>query len=78
MKDKTFFFVDYEGYRLTQGVANLLTVPTAKMRAGDFSELATQIFDPTDDAADGVCGQRDSRESARSDRVAADPAVSAA
>ena len=46
VKDKTFFFVDYEGYRLTQGVANLLTVPTAKMRAGNFSELSTQIYDP--------------------------------
>src|SRR5215467_9607401 len=47
VKDKTFFFIDYEGYRLTQGVANLLTVPTAKMRAGDFSELSAQIYDPT-------------------------------
>ena len=45
--DKTFFFVDYEGLRSTQGVANLITVPTARMRTGDFSELATGIFDPT-------------------------------
>jgi len=45
--DKTFFFVDYEGFRNRQGVANLITVPTAKMRAGDFSELSTPIFDPT-------------------------------
>jgi len=44
--DKTFFFMDYEGYRSTQGVANLITVPTAKMRTGDFSELSTPIFDP--------------------------------
>ena len=45
--DKTFFFVDYEGFRNRQGVANLLTLPTARMRAGDFSELATPIYDPT-------------------------------
>src|SRR5690349_7279195 len=45
--DKTFFFVDYEGFRNRQGVANLLTLPTARMRAGDFSELSTQIYDPT-------------------------------
>jgi outer membrane receptor protein involved in Fe transport len=45
--DKTFFFVDYEGFRSTQGVANLITVPTARMRAGDFSELSAGIFDPT-------------------------------
>src|SRR4029079_18646969 len=44
--DKTFFFIDYEGYRSTHGQANLITVPTAKMRAGDFSELSTPIFDP--------------------------------
>ena len=45
--DKTFFFADYEGFRSTQGVANLITVPTARMRAGDFSELPAQIYDPT-------------------------------
>jgi len=45
--DKTFFFVDYEGFRNRQGVANLITVPTAKMRAGDFSELSASIYDPT-------------------------------
>ena len=45
--DRTFFFADYEGYRLTQGVPNVITVPTARMRTGDFSELSTPIFDPT-------------------------------
>jgi len=46
-RDRTFFFVDYEGYRLKQGVPSVVTVPTAKMRNGDFSELATQIYDPS-------------------------------
>jgi len=46
-KDQTFFFVDYEGFRSHQGVANLITVPTARMRTGDFSELSTPLFDPT-------------------------------
>ena len=45
--DKTFFFADYEGFRNRQGVANILTVPTALMHAGNFSELSTPIFDPT-------------------------------
>jgi len=45
--NKTFFFADYEGYRLKQGVPTVVTVPTAKMRTGDFSELPVQIFDPT-------------------------------
>ena len=44
--NRTFFFADYEGYRLKQGVPFLITVPTVKMRAGDFSELSTTIYDP--------------------------------
>jgi len=44
-RDRTFFFVDYEGYRIKQGVPSVVTVPTARMRAGDFSELSTQIYD---------------------------------
>ena len=46
-KDKTFFFGDYQGHRETQGVTALSTVPTIKMRAGDFSELTRTIYDPT-------------------------------
>ena len=34
-KDHTFFFADVEGYRQEQGVTNLITLPTARMRAGD-------------------------------------------
>ena len=45
--NKTFFFADYEGYRLTQGVPTVITVPTVKMRNGDFSELSQLIYDPT-------------------------------
>jgi len=44
--NKTFFFVDYEGYRQTQGVPVVITVPTLKMRNGDFSELSQIIYDP--------------------------------
>ena len=45
-RDRTFFFVDYEGYRLKQGVPSVVTVPTVRMRNGDFSELSAQIYDP--------------------------------
>jgi Carboxypeptidase regulatory-like domain/TonB dependent receptor len=40
-KDKLFFFADYQGLReaIPNGGATLNTVPTAKMRNGDFSEL---------------------------------------
>jgi hypothetical protein len=37
VKNKTFFFVDYEGLRIRQAQTWTSTVPTAAMRAGDFS-----------------------------------------
>src|SRR6185369_12890922 len=46
VKDKTFYFFDYQGYRVNQGATYLSTVPSAKMRAGDFSELNRVIYDP--------------------------------
>jgi hypothetical protein len=48
-KNQTFFFTDYEGYRLSEGQPNLITVPTMQMRNGDFSQLlpGTIIYDPT-------------------------------
>ncbi len=46
VRDRTFFFADYEGFRNRQGQVNLLTVPTARMRAGDFSEATQVIYDP--------------------------------
>ena len=42
---KTFFFVDYDGFRQKLGRVFVNTVPTAKMRQGDFSEVGT-IYDP--------------------------------
>ncbi len=47
-KDKLFFMGNYEALRREQSVLNTFTVPTAKMFAGDFSELlpSTIIYDP--------------------------------
>ena len=41
VKDKAFFFFDYEGFRLVKGVTQTSTVPTAYEEAnpGDFSDL---------------------------------------
>ncbi|QHS52442.1 TonB-dependent receptor [Edaphobacter sp. 12200R-103] len=39
LKDRLFFFVDYEGGRYHQGGIGTATVATEKMRRGDFSEL---------------------------------------
>ena len=46
VKGKTFYFFDYQGYHVNQGASYLSTVPSAKMRAGDFSELNRIIYDP--------------------------------
>lgn len=46
VRDRTFYFVDYEGFRQRQGQVNLLTVPTERMRRGDFSEVSAVIYDP--------------------------------
>src|SRR5688572_6901236 len=43
--NKTFFFADYDGFRQELGRVFVNTVPTAKMRQGDFSEVGT-IYDP--------------------------------
>jgi hypothetical protein len=45
VKDKTFYFFDYQGYHVNQGATYLSTVPSAKMRAGDFSEINRLIYD---------------------------------
>src|ERR1700730_5003611 len=45
-RDKTFFFVDYEGQRLSQGLVINSTVPTDAQRLGDFSGLGKPIYDP--------------------------------
>lgn len=44
-RNRTFFFVDYEGYRRSSQQFVLANIPTLKMRAGDFSETAP-IYDP--------------------------------
>jgi len=47
-RDRTFFFANYEGYRIRQSVTNTTLLPTAAERAGDFSGIdpASQIGKP--------------------------------
>lgn len=52
VKDKLFYFGGWEGTRQRNNVSSFYTVPTAEMRAGDFSSFPTIIYDPmTGDAA---------------------------
>jgi len=46
VRNRTFFFSDYERVNATTGQVNNITLPTLKMRMGDFSEISGQIFDP--------------------------------
>ncbi len=45
-KNKTFFMAAYEGLRSNRQTSPLASVPTVKMRQGDFSEVAAQIRNP--------------------------------
>jgi len=61
-RDKTFFFVNYEGFRLRQGQTFTNTNPTAAERTGDFSNLRTAsgaqipIYDPSSTVSNGNGG----------------------
>lgn len=46
INDKLFGFVDYQGYRQIFKRPYNYVVPTARQRAGDFSEFSTPIYDP--------------------------------
>src|SRR5438874_888805 len=46
IRKNTFFFVNYEGLRLSQADAQILTVPTPEEIQGDFSMSNTKVYDP--------------------------------
>jgi Carboxypeptidase regulatory-like domain len=51
LKNKTFFFVDYQGTRVRQSQTFISTVPNAAERTGNFSDLlgpngSGQLYDP--------------------------------
>ena len=59
VKNKLFFFGSWERYARDESYNQNVAVPTAKMRAGDFSEVAAaysrfQLYDPRTGGAGGV------------------------
>ena len=46
-RNKTFFFGDFERTRIRETATIANTLPTLKMRSGDFSELPKRVNDPT-------------------------------
>src|SRR5580704_5318196 len=55
IKDKTFFFGYYEGFRNRQGETVPATVPSAAEREGNFAELCTSINGDAIDPTSGLC-----------------------
>jgi hypothetical protein len=47
IKDRTFFFGDYQGTRYNEGITYISTVPTQAEHNGDFSGLGVNLYDPT-------------------------------
>jgi Carboxypeptidase regulatory-like domain/TonB dependent receptor len=54
VKDKTFFFAYYEGFRNRQGETVAATVPSAAEQQGNFAELCTSL-NATIDPTTGLC-----------------------
>jgi len=47
IRNRTFFFADYQGTRqATSAGSSIRDVPPAALRSGDFSKVATTIYDP--------------------------------
>jgi len=55
VKDKTFFFGYYEGFRNRQGESVPATVPSTAERQGNFAELCTNISGASIDPTTGLC-----------------------
>jgi hypothetical protein len=51
-RNRAFFFLSYEGQRVRRSITNTFSVPTAAVRAGDFSGLGA-IYDPLSTDASG-------------------------
>ena len=60
VKDRTFFFVDYQGQRQDIGRTVISTVPTVKQRNGSFTEAiggkVPVIYDPATTVPNGSGG----------------------
>ncbi|MBO0721194.1 MAG: TonB-dependent receptor, partial [Blastocatellia bacterium] len=52
LKNRLFFFADYDGIRSKNGGSRLLTVPTAAARTGNLSAYGVNIYDPNTTVVD--------------------------
>ena len=78
-KNKLFFFADFQGTKRRQYASAVnLTLPTVPMRAGDFSQINTAIFDPLTGNADGTGRTQFPNNTIPGNRIAAASATLAA
>lgn len=54
LKDRLFFFFDYNRVTVNKAINGLLSVPTLAMRGGDFSATGVTIYDPATGTATGT------------------------
>ncbi len=53
IKNKLFFFADWERTTRRQAASALRTIPTAALRSGDFNGTGTTVYDPSTGTPDG-------------------------
>lgn len=53
VRNRTFFFADYQGIRDRRGDVGRWTIPTPRFRAGDLAESTSVIYDPLTGTPDG-------------------------
>ena len=46
IKNRTFFFIDYDQDRIQNAYQSVITVPTTLMQQGNFSQLSAPIYNP--------------------------------
>jgi len=57
LRDRSFFFANYEGQRILRSLTQTFTVPPAALRLGDFSGEAVPLCDPRTITGSGPCAQ---------------------
>lgn len=58
IKNRTFFFVDFEKVASSSSQSGVVTVPTLAERQGDFSAASNPIYDPTAQGCGNPCVTR--------------------
>jgi len=58
IKNRTFFFVDFEKVSSSSSQSGVVTVPTLAERQGDFSAASNPIYDPTAQGCGNPCVTR--------------------